>query len=95
MGEIFNEDDITEEDNVQAERVVPDVESFYQYFVDLGEGYKDWVDFVEILVLLKPSSAAAERVFSQLAQMFTKQQMQLNQRWIFICIALRYNKRRD
>jgi len=95
LGEIFNEDDSTEEDDVQAERVVPDIESFYQYFVTLGEGYKDWVNLVEVLVLLQPSSAAAERVFSQLAQMFTPQQMKLNQKWIFICIALRFNKRRN
>ena len=93
LGEIFNEDDSTEEDDVQAERVVPDIESFYRYFVDLGEGFEDWVNLVEVLVLLQPSSAAAERVFSQLSQMFTPQQMKLNQKWIFICIALRFNKR--
>ena len=93
LGEIFNEDDSTEEDDVQAERVLPDIESFYRYFVDLGEGFGDWVNLVEVLVLLQLSSAAAERVFSQLAQMFTPQQMKLNQKWIFICIALRFNKR--
>ena len=49
----------------------------------------------EKLKLLQPSSAAAERVFSQLSQMFTPQQMKLNQKWIFICIALRFNKRRN
>ena len=94
LGDSFKVEQDETEDAVIADRVTPLIECYLEYYYNLGRGYEDWVNLVEILVLLAPSSASAERVFSQLAQMFTKQQMSLNQRWIFTCIALRFNKRR-
>ena len=53
----------------------------------------EWMELVKILVLLQPSSAAAERVFSQLAGMFSKSQMSLLQDTMWIVIALRFHDR--
>ena len=51
--------------------------------------YKAWGDLVEILVLLQPSSAAAERVFSLLTTLFSKAQRSTLQKFIFTAIAQR------
>ena len=91
LGESFVYGAPVDEIGVEFERVTPQVDSYVTYFEDYGDG--DWLKLTEICMLLQASSADAERVFSQLSQMFTKQQMKLNQKWIFICIALRYNKR--
>ena len=55
--------------------------------------YKAWRCLVEILVLLQPSSAAAERVFSLLTTLFSKAQRSTLQKFIFTAIAQRMHDR--
>ena len=55
--------------------------------------YKAWRCLVEILVLLQPSSAAAERVFSLLTTLFSKAQRSTLQKFIFTSIAQRMHDR--
>ena len=55
--------------------------------------YKAWQGLVEILVLLQPSSAAAERVFSLLTTLFSKAQRSTLQKFIFTAIAQRMHDR--
>ena len=69
------------------------VRDFLKYFHLIREEFPEWLELVKILVLLQPSSAAAERVFSQLAGMFSKNQMHLLQDTLWIVIALRFHNR--
>ena len=55
--------------------------------------YNAWRCLVEILVLLQPSSAAAERVFSLLTTLFSKAQRRTLQKFIFTSIAQRMHDR--
>jgi hypothetical protein len=80
-------------DDVDPERVILPVKDFLKYFHLLREEFPEWLELVKILVLLQPSSAAAERVFSQLAGMFSKNQMNLLQDTLWIVIALRFHDR--
>jgi hypothetical protein len=91
-----NTADKDEEDGVVPERILRKVDDFLEYYVDVCNidiKFKVWLELVEIFVLLQPSSAAAERVFSQLAGRFNKQQMALIQDSIWTTIALILHKR--
>ena len=88
--------DKDEEDGVVPERILRKVDDFLEYYVNVCKidiKFKVWLELVEIFVLLQPSSAAAERVFSQLAGRFSKQQLALIQDSIWTTIALILHKR--
>ena len=72
---------LSEETEVPTHRIRPRVRNILGLF---GK---------EILVLLQPSSAAAERVFALLASMFSKKQRKLYQKTLFGTIARRMHKR--
>jgi len=91
-GQKKDESDLEEED-VLPGRVILPVRDFLKYFHEIRDEFPEWMELVKILVLLQPSSAAAERVFSQLAGMFSKSQMSLLQDTMWIVIALRFHDR--
>ena len=79
---------------VAAERVSPQADSILELFArEEMQQYKAWQRLVKILVLLQPSSAAAERVFSLLTTMFSKKQRRTLQKFIFTAIAQRMHRR--
>ena len=66
---------LSEETEVPTHRIRPRVRNILGLFgKENMEAYTEWLKLVKILVLLQPSSAAAERVFALLASMFSKKQ---------------------
>ena len=93
LGDKFLETDPDSEDDVEMERITPQIGSYLTYYNKLRAEFPEWLEFAKLLGVFHGSSAAAERVFSQLAQMFSKQQLHMLEKWVYISIALRYNKR--
>ena len=84
------------EENVSPGRITRKVDDFLEYYYEatlVDIDFTVWLELIEIFVLLQPSSAAAERIFSQLAGRFSKQQMSLIQNSIWTTIALIFHKR--
>jgi len=87
-------EDVDGECNVRADRVSARACDILALFAkEEMLQYKAWRDLVEILVLLQPSSAAAERVFSLLTTLFSKAQRSTLQKVIFTAIAQRMHDR--
>jgi len=85
---------LSEETEVPAHRFRPRMRNILGLFVKENmEAYTEWLKLVKILVLLQPSSSAAERVFALLASMFSKKQRKLYQKTLFGTIARRMHKR--
>ena len=74
-------------------RISLKIENYVQYYKDIECECLAWYELAKILVLYQPSSAAAERVFSMLARLFSKQQLSLLQNNIWIVLALRFHER--
>jgi hypothetical protein len=55
--------------------------------------YKSWFDAILLVVLVQPSSAVAERVFSLVSSLFNDQQERMMSDIIKASLYLRYNKR--
>ena len=74
------------------------IDDFLAYYEKLSnddpDKFEKWYDLVSIMVLLQPSSASAERVFSMLAQLFHSNQERMLQVNIWIVLALKYADRR-
>ena len=87
-------EDVDGECNVRADRVSARACDILALFTEEKMlQYKAWRCLVEILVLLQPSSAAAERVFSLLTTLFSKAQRSTLQKFIFTAIAQRMHDR--
>ena len=86
-------DDPETEEEVTSNRISLKIENYVQYYKDIERECPAWYELAKILVLYQPSSAAAERVFSMLARLFSKQQLSLLQNNIWIVLALRFHER--
>ena len=87
-------EDVDGECNVRADRVSARACDILALFANEEMlQYNAWRCLVEILVLLQPSSAAAERVFSLLTTLFSKAQRRTLQKFIFTSIAQRMHDR--
>ena len=82
------EEDADDEKKVPHDRIKPHMKDLLTYYYGMRNDFPTWYEFVSLLVLLQPSSAAAERVFSQLSGIFSKQQGRLLQSGIWVAIAL-------
>ena len=93
LGEKRCRDDPETEEEVTLNRISLKIENYVQYYKDIKHECPAWYELAKILVLYQPSSAAAERVFSMLARLFSKQQLSLLQNNIWIVLALRFHER--
>lgn len=58
-----------------------------------GEQFKTWLEAFKLVLLVQPSSASVERVFSLLANSFTSQQESSLEDYIQLSVMLQYNYR--
>ena len=74
-----------------------DVHSFtdgvLKFWRDNGNKMKAWSDAARIVFAIPPNSAASERVFALLADMFNKKMNSCLSDYIQAALMLRYNKR--
>jgi hypothetical protein len=91
IGKINNNEDNADlrENNVPRIRVDKQITSYLSYYNSLRSQFPNWFRLICIVVLFQPSSAAAERVFSQMTAMFRKNQDGTYQDSVWATCALR------
>ncbi len=62
------------DNNVPRTRVDKQITSYLKHYNAIRTQFPNWFRLICIVVLFQPSSAAAERVFSQMTAMFRKNQ---------------------
>ena len=77
------------ENNVPRTRVDKQITSYLKYYNAIRTQFPNWFRLICIVVLFQPSSAAAERVFSQMTAMFRKNQNGTYQESVWATCALR------
>ena len=59
-----------------------------------GEQFKTWLEAFKLILLVQPSSASAERVFSLLANSFSSRQESCLEDYVQLSVMLQYNHRK-
>ena len=76
---------------VNTTLLTPHIRDYLSFYYTWKNMFPHWYRLMKVLAIFQPSSAAAERVFSQLA-MFNKQQYGIRQENIWVTCALRVHK---